>query len=118
MSVKIFIKCPVSSSEVDIINVYCSQGLNKQGFLEDLLTLASGRKQCFIVGDFNINFLSQHDLLIKRIIASGFKQTVTMPTHIAGSLLDHVYIRNPKVEYKIEINFPFYSDHASISVLE
>ena len=109
----------VSSAEVDVINVYCSQGFNKTSFLKDLGALASGRKQCFIVGDFNINFLSQNeDLVIKKIISSGFKQIVTLPTHIAGSLLDHVYIRNSAVEYKIEVNFPFYSDHAAISIIQ
>ena len=109
----------VSSSEVDVINVYCSQGFHKANFLKDLGTLVCGKKQCFIVGDFNINFLTQNeDLVIKKIISSGFKQIVSLPTHIAGSLLDHVYIRNPSADYQVEINFPFYSDHAAISVIQ
>ena len=109
----------VSSSEVDIINIYCSQGFSKPNFLKDLGTLACGGKQCFIVGDFNIDFLSPHqDLVVKQLISKGFKQMVTLPTHIAGSLLDHVYVRNPTVDYKIDLNYPFYTDHAAISVVQ
>ena len=111
--------CKVSSSAVDIVNVYCSQGFDKASFLKDLGALVRGRKQCFIVGDFNIDFLScPKDAVISKITSSGFKQIITLPTHVSGSLLDHVYIRNPSAHYSEEINFPFYSDHAAISIVQ
>ena len=42
------------------------------------------------MGDFNINALCQ-DSQISQIL-SDYVQTDTEPTHISGSLLDHIYI--------------------------
>ena len=59
--------CKVSSKNFDVINVYRSKGAETAHFLNDLGKLASGRKPCFLVGDFNINFLKegQHPIVLK-----------------------------------------------------
>ena len=49
----------VTSEDFDVVNIYCSKGANKNEFLRDLGSLASAPRPCFIVGDFNINFLNQ-----------------------------------------------------------
>ena len=107
----------VTSSEYDVINVYCSRGANKVSFLNDLGKLARDPRPCYIVGDFNLNFMRDpQDQIIKKILSNGFKQIVSEPTHIAGSLLDHVYVKRVLHEPKIALNFLYYSDHAAVSV--
>ena len=109
----------VSSPDMDVINLYISRGANKVDFLNDLGTLARGSKPCFITGDFNIDFLkNSNEAIIRKITSSKFKQIVTSPTHIEGGLLDHVYVRDHAHEYQANINFPFYSDHGAILVID
>ena len=111
--------CRVSRPDLDVINVYISRGANKLNFLKDLGSLAKGSKPCIIVGDFNIDFLKNpNETIIKKILSNGFKQMVSDSTHVEGGLLDHVYVRNHTCEYEISVNFPFYSDHGAVSVIE
>ena len=85
--------------------------------MNDLGKLAKAPGPCYIVGDFNLNFMhNPQDQLIKKILSNGFKQIVSEPTHIAGSLLDHVYVKRVSQEPKIALNFLYYSDHAAVSV--
>ena len=107
----------VSSKDVDVINVYLSRGANKANFLRDLGSLAKGSKPCLIVGDFNLDYLGNpNETIIKKITSCNFKQIVSTPTHIQGGLLDHVYVKHQDQEYQALVNFPYYSDHAIISV--
>ena len=109
----------VSSEEFDIVNIYCSKGANKTEFLKDLGSLASAPRPCFIVGDFNINFLRDpKEQIIKKILSCGFKQIVNYPTHKAGGLIDHVYIKRLSWQPHTMINFPYYSDHGAISIFK
>ena len=110
----------VSGVNFDVVNVYCSRGLDKKQFLNDLGSFARGTKPCFIVGDFNVDFLKEpKDPIIKKIVSSGFKQMVTGPTHIEGSLLDHVYMKGrPPFDLQVHTDFTFYSDHAAVSLVK
>ena len=109
----------VSSKDLDVINVYISRGANRANFLKDLGALARGSKPCFIVGDFNIDFLNDPtEVIVKKITSSSFKQLVSTPTHVEGGLLDHIYVRDQTCKYQVDINFPFYSDHGAISVTD
>ena len=110
----------VSGPNFDVINVYCSQGMDKKQFLNDLGSLARGTKPCFIVGDFNIDFLKEpNDPVITKILSCGFKQMVNGPTHIEGGLLDHVYMKGkPPFDLQVHTDFTFFSDHAAISLVK
>ena len=109
----------VSSSALDVLNVYCSQGCNKSNFLKDLGSLVRKDRPCFIVGDLNIDYSSNpNDIVIRMLEGKGFKQLVQSPTHLCGGTLDHIYVRNSKKNYKIQLNHPYYSDHAALSVAE
>ena len=111
----------VSSKNFDIVNVYCSHGMNKAQFLRDIGSLLRGVKPTFIVGDFNINFLHDpKDSIIQKITSNGFKQIVEDPTHVEGGLLDHVYIRGVPFEFKphIQIDFRHYTDHGAITIIK
>ena len=68
-----------------------------------------------IFGDFNINALEGNDYMSQYL--SNYKMIVTSPTHISGSLLDHVYVlhnffQNFKVTNYIK-SVP-YSDHDAV----
>ena len=82
-------------------------------------SLARGAKPCFIVGDFNVDFLKDpKDSIITKISSCGYKQIVTVSTHSAGGLLDNVYIKNIPWEPMVVINFPFYTDHAAVAIVK
>ena len=102
-----------------MVNIYCSKEANKGDFLRDLGRLAGTARPCFIVGDFNVNFLrNPKDPIVTKILSCGFMQIVTAPTHIGGGLLDHVYTKRLKWEPEIILNFPYYTDHAAVTIVE
>ena len=99
-------------------NVYCSKGANKVNFLKDLGSLAGAARPCFIVGDFNINYLSvPKDPVVTKILACGFQQIVQNPTHVGGGLLDHVYTKRITWDPCLIINYPYYTDHGAVSIV-
>ena len=109
----------VSDGNIDIINIYLSKGANKNEFLRDLGNLAKRSKNCFIVGDFNIDFLrNSNEQIIKTITSKGFIQKITTPTHLRGGLIDHIYMNNPDFEIETYLDYPFFTDHALISVID
>ena len=109
----------VSDGKVEIINVYLSRGANKVEFLRDLGSLAKGSRNCIIVGDFNIDFShNANELIIKKILSKGFTQMLKTPTHLSGGLIDHVYVKYPDHDFETFIDFPLFTDHALISVVE
>ena len=67
-----------------------------------------------IAGDFNSKPNEQLDLLL-----NDYEQLVVEPTHIAGSTLDHIYIKKTmKTYYNVQINthHTFFSDHAAVKI--
>ena len=109
----------VSCNEFDVLNVYRSLGANKADFFRDLKKLAPGQRTCVIVGDFNMDFSKEpQERLLKEISALGFEQLVKSPTHIEGGIIDHVYARHLDQEIEMHMNWPFYSDHAAISIVK
>ena len=70
------------------------------------------------MGDFNIDYLkSPEDIVIKTILSCGFKQIVSSPTQEKGGLIDHVYVKNITSPVDVAMCFPFYTDHAAISII-
>ena len=61
----------VSDETLSIINIYLSRGADKAEFLRDLGNLVKGTKNCFIVGDFNIDFLRNSSEPIIKTITSN-----------------------------------------------
>ena len=69
-----------------------------------------------IVGDFNFDACSKSRLLQ---ILSEYVQLVEFPTHIAGSTLDHVYVKKSLLEdYEVEIVVlnTYFSDYDAVRV--
>ena len=105
----------ISSPELDIINLYRSDGTDTEQFLEDLFGQVS-RKETLIVGDFNLCFKS--DILHPIFQAlNGFDQLVKYPTHVRGRIIDLAFIKKPNQSaYEVKQISPFFTDHDIIEL--
>ena len=84
-------------------------------FLCDLESVISNYQLCYIVGDFNIDHLSNSHEIPAWISNHGFSQLVNTPTHEEGGLLDHVYVKS-LVNHRVHLHWPYYSDHAALCI--
>ena len=109
----------ISKGDFHVLNVYCSRGANKQQLFKDLMVLTRDTTCCIVVGDFNDNFLQDpKSKFIEHMLAEKLSQLVDTPTHVEGGLLDHVYVKGPRMELNVNVNFRYYSDHAAITVVK
>ena len=83
-----------------VLFIYRSPAVKIRPFLQDLQTLlsslsSSNRLPLAILGDFNVNALIPESFrsLQGLLQEHGYVQTVQRPTHISGSLIDHVYVQ-------------------------
>ena len=112
------------SEQYSIINIYRSNSASSTQFIDDLQTLLAISDEIFIVGDFNICFLSEFDHpLIQFILSKGFKQLVMRPTHMEGRLIDHIYHYHPthglyKDSFSVDQVSPYFSDHDILTVVQ
>jgi len=65
-----------------------------------------------LVGDFNVNYLSdaRNDLLLF-MTDRNYQQVVSEPTTDYGSLLDHIYINTPHSLHSCYVADVYFSDH-------
>lgn len=106
-------KKTLTETTFKIILLYrkCSSSLIN--FYQQLTSLLSTDTFHIILGDFNINGLDNTDNSLNTIF-SDYKQIVCEPTHLQGSLLDHIYLRKSLLfdfDYDIIVRSIFYSDH-------
>ena len=78
----------ISSEQLDILNIYRSQGADTHQFLSALVSLLNLYKDTLLVGDFNLPLLSSfsHPVIVQ-ISKLGFNQFVSSATHDKG--FDH-----------------------------
>lgn len=74
-----------------------------------------------ILGDFNINALNSNDNVSIRLsnLLLNYKLMINEPTHISGSLIDHVYSRREISELMnvtTIITNVFFSDHNAVKI--
>lgn len=102
------------------ILLYRSNQSNSRQFADYLISLVQSKMPDVIFGDFNIDFLTDSsNFLITSICMLGYEMIVTEPTHVRGSLLDHVYVRTALYNQFccIPIIIPMYfSDHDAVIV--
>ena len=110
------------SETQDIIHIYRSIGASSAEFLNDLDKMFDSKKVTYLLGDFNLCFKTESDHpILKKVSQLGFKQKVEHATHLAGRLIDHIYIFSPcnqKKIVKIQQQSPYFSDHDILSVIE
>ena len=109
----------LSSSDVDVITIYRSQGADNEHLADIILSLIDFEKTVIVCGDMNICYKEQkNNKIIQTLEAHGFEEKVQEATHIKGGHIDHVYFRSVKQQYKIEIFLysPFYTalDHDAL----
>ena len=71
-----------------------------------------------ILGDFNINVLGKPVAKLSSALGN-FIQIVKEPTHLSGSLIDHVYIHQDllgNVNVKVKNFDVYFSDHDAIQI--
>ena len=77
--------------------------------------LSLSNTPCVILGDFNEDVLHQQNSTLQSFMAdSGFTLLVKSPTTDQGSLIDHVYYRNPSRNITAEVQDAYYSDHDTV----
>ena len=86
-----FKKASFSDNIFNALLVYRKQSNTLSSFYEMLSYLVRIKNIHIILGDFNTNAQEQ-SINLSRILHE-YDQVVTEPTHIAGSILDHVYIK-------------------------
>lgn len=88
--------------------------------LSRLLThLSMNKTLSLVLGDFNDDLLhNQNSLTVRLFTNFAFKQFVQSPTTAQGTLIDHVYYRNPFSSSSsntiIEVHDTYYSDHDTV----
>ncbi len=112
----------LNAGKVDIINIYRAQYGNMERVVEMVKGLIDIQKTCIVGGDINKCFIKdQNNPLTEFLLAFGFSQMVKNPTHLHGSLLDHIYFcQGPdreKYEVTIESHGKYYTDHDAITIM-
>ncbi|XP_030849505.1 uncharacterized protein LOC105444942 [Strongylocentrotus purpuratus] len=114
MEIQSIILHPVNSSPFHLVTVYRNPKSSLVEFSDrfSLLLRSVGATEipAIIVGDFNLNLLKdQHSMAVQHELQHyGFQQCITKPTHVSGSLLDHVYSNTPCTTWQTA---SYYSDH-------
>ena len=106
----------LSISNYDIFVIYRPQNCPQTELLALIQEHRSINTTTVICGDFNLNLLGKDtNCIYDFLLSNGFTQVITMPTHILGGLLDHIYV-NTKVMDTM-IHPVYYSDHDATCVI-
>ena len=106
----------ISTPEVDIINIYRSQGADSSELIQDLRLIINQATPTIICGDLNLCFINERrNEITKMLEGQGFNQLVVEASHLQGGHIDHVYSNlNPNV-FKVDVMLysPYYTsrDH-------
>jgi len=106
-------------SSLNLLLIYRKNSLSQADSLEMVRRLMdiSDSKIDIIMGDFNKNALSI-DNYFERYL-SDYEQIVEQPTHISGSLIDHVYVHRSfreTLDVKTFVKNVYFSDHDAIKI--
>ena len=94
----------LSSSDIDVVSIYRSQGSDTRLLADSLLGLIDLEKTVVICGDINICYLeSRNNIIIQTLESLGFEERAQQATHIKGGHIDHVYFRSSKSGYRMDI---------------
>ena len=111
-----FAKETFSSQPIKLLLLYKPPDYSRNSFREELLELITYDDIDIIVGDFNIDALDPENAYLNEVLSS-YEMVVNEPTHLAGGLLDHVYLKNSftdKKEVKCFVKDVYFSDHDGV----
>ena len=107
----------IRRDEVYISILYILHSQPVGDFYDQLRSLVSSYKIHILLGDFNIEYFVANDVLDE--VLSNYTMVVSEPTHIDGSLLDHVYVRNGLIrDFDVAslVKCVFFSDHDAVKI--
>uniref|UniRef100_A0A7M5V9S6 ATP-dependent DNA helicase n=2 Tax=Clytia hemisphaerica TaxID=252671 RepID=A0A7M5V9S6_9CNID len=110
-----FKKETFSEQPITLLLLYKPPNFSRNTFLEELRTLLYDEVQ-IILGDFNIDALDAANEDLADVLSS-YKLIVNEPTHLAGGLLDHVYLKKTyldKKEVQCFVKDIYFSDHDGV----
>ena len=112
----------ITSSNIDIINVYRSKDCNLKEFetmIFKMIEQNDNFKDVLICGDVNIHYTEKtsNGFVRKMIDEYKFEQLVKDPTHEDGNTIDHVYV-SPGLQGRVTIEKAclYYSDHDLLTI--
>lgn len=97
--------------------LYRKQAWKLPSFFEALIELTYRENPHIILGDFNINAYQQNDHLSE--VLGNYTLINDQPTHISGSLIDHMYIRHnflTEVDVEVLTHCVYFSDHDAVKM--
>ena len=112
----------ISSSKIDVINVYRSQDCDMKDFERMIFRMIDGNeklKRVLICGDVNIHYKegAANSFIRKIIDEYNFEQLVMDTTHNRGNTIDHVYVSQAlQGRVVIEKTCIYYSDHDLLTI--
>ena len=111
----------LSSPELDIINIYRSQGMDTAELANDLRYMINKSKLTIVCGDLNLCYIDDYNNeLTKMFKREGFQQLVHEATHFMGGHIDQVYSNHNPQEYQVHVSLysPYYlaKDHDAILI--
>ena len=86
-------------------------------FYDQLQNLVNSNNINILLGDFNVDYFAAKDILDE--VLSDYVMVVTEPTHIDGSLLDHIYLKKGWFhEYDVLslVKSIFFTDHDIVKI--
>ena len=111
----------LTTTDIDVINVYRSQGADNKEMIEDLKSIIDTKKTSIIAGDFNLCFSSHRaNSVTKFLEEQGFTQHISNATHLMGGHIDHVYSNHDPNIYDVNVLMysPYYTcqDHDALFI--
>ena len=106
-----FKKTSFSEKALNLMILYKGHSQTLTSFYEYLLYFIVAKSLDIIIGDFNIDACNQLEL---SHLLPGYTQMVKSPTYIAGSVLDHIYVKDCYFIYhiiKVSVLNTYFSDH-------
>ena len=112
-------KQPFSRVLINLLLLYRSHTIGQNNFAGIIRYFLLRENDIpMIFGDFNINALEGNDYMSQYL--SNYKMIVTSPTHISGSLLDHVHVLHNIFENFKGTNYMksvYFSDHDAVKCI-
>ena len=110
----------ISMDSIDSINVYRSSEHSLVETSKILHSLIDFNKPTLITGDLNVCLRKNpNNEITRKLKDQGFKQLVTLATHVEGGLIDHCYWWDKDNRWEqptLEQYSPYYSDHDALLV--